>query len=128
MTRRFASVLVALLVSAAFAVPARAQQTSAKATGPWVTISTPTFVAVANQYAKDLADSTSNAGIWLVQDRTGRIVASGIARPFPTQVRSDDLPSTIPGIRGHTAQMFGMALTPVAPGRRAFRVVYATVE
>ena len=127
MIRRALAFLL-VIAAASFAARAAAAQAAPKQKfSNWSTIATPAFLEAAETHAAALRDSTAEAGIWLVQDSHGRLVLSGIAKPFPTMISSEDINSVIPGARGYTPKEFGFALTPTAPGRPVFRVVYATV-
>ncbi|MBX3134566.1 MAG: hypothetical protein KF689_14380 [Gemmatimonadaceae bacterium] len=87
------------------------------------------FAEAAQKHAEELARvaSAPEAGLWLVQDASGRLVASGVNAELPSEISSEAIDHTIPGAKGADVLEFGFARTAARNARTSVRVAYATV-
>ena len=115
----------ALLICASAAPPLHAQASLADLKER----NTDAFVTVVRLHAAEIAKlpQPGQAGIWLVQDSTGRLVSSGVLKTFPLSISSESYGQVVPGAAGKRAIEFGFARTPVVGGAGPFRVAYVTV-
>jgi hypothetical protein len=90
---------------------------------------TPAFASAARAHADELAalQGTDEVGLWLVQDRAGRLIASGVSAELPRTISSDAIGQVIPGAAGRSIEAFGFARTRAGARRPSVRVAYATV-
>lgn len=90
---------------------------------------TAAFLAVVQLHAGDIArlPQPADAGIWLVQDKAGHRISSGVMATFPARITSEDYGQIVPGAAGLEAIAFGFARTPIVGGAGPFRVVFVTV-
>ena len=90
---------------------------------------TPAFVEAARRHAPELQAwaSADDAGLWVVEDSLGHLVASGVLATFPTTISSSDYETVVPGALGLEARAFGFARTPSSRSQPAFRVAYVTL-
>ena len=111
------------------ALPLAAQGSGVVAVSSLAPQRTAAFSAAAKLHAQTLAQlsSSSPAGLWIVQDARGHLVASGVANPFPRELSSENYEALIPGVRGKRAKEFGFARTLGTSTRPAFRVIYVTL-
>ena len=70
---------------------------------------------------------SEQAGLWVVQDQAGRLLASGVLRKFPTSIGSDDYTKVVPGAVGRDVREFGFARAPATEGQRAVQVAFVLV-
>jgi hypothetical protein len=123
--------LIAMLVLGPLGttVPLSAQGTGPVAVSSLEPLRTPAFSAAAKLHAhalEELAPSTP-AGLWIVQDARGQLIASGVANPFPHSISSENYDTVVPAVRGKRAKAFGFARTLGTSTRPAFRVIYVTL-
>ena len=90
---------------------------------------TAAFQAVVQLHARDISrlERPADAGIWLVQDKAGHRISSGVMATFPARISSEDYAQIVPGAAGLEAIEFGFARTPTVGGAGPFRVVFVTV-
>jgi len=129
MARIGARLLLPLLTSTLATVPLlQAQEAPSLAALPEGT--TAAFVAVIPLHHDSIAHLAhpASAGIWLVQDSTGHLIASGVLATFPTTgITADNYAQIVPGAAGLRALAFGYARTSAMNGCGPFRVAYVTV-
>ena len=89
----------------------------------------PAFTEAARLQASAIASlpAPADAGIWLVQDTNGQLLASGVLSSFPTSISSSDYTTVVPGAAGLHAVEFGFARTTRFHGHGPFPVAYVTV-
>ncbi len=100
--------------------------------GPAASLSernTPAFAKAASLHATEMASlpSSASAGLWVVEDSQGNLVASGVLRAFPTTISSEDYGTVVPGAAGLVAREFGFARTTATWSHPALRVAYVTL-
>ena len=72
-------------------------------------------------------DSTASAGVWVIADSSGVINESGVLKPFPRRVSSDDIQSTVPALRGRLVRAFFMSRPVVWELGRSTAVLWVTL-
>ena len=89
----------------------------------------PAFSAAARRHAQEMTQlgPSASAGLWIMQDARGHLVASGVLSPFPTTISSDNYGRVVPGAAGRAAAAFGFARTLGTQTRPAYRVAYVTL-
>lgn len=85
------------------------------------------MVAAVAQHRAALARS-DRAGLWVVEDRTGKLVASGVLPKFPTSINSDNYTDVVPGTAGRKLLEFGFGGTPSTRRQRAVQVAYVLLD
>jgi hypothetical protein len=118
-----------LLVGAALAPSLMAQTTKPVPISYLSPQRTPAFSAAARRHAHDMTQfgPSTSAGLWIVQDARGRLVASAVLTPFPTSISSENYGRVVPGAAGRAAARFGFARTLATATRPAYRVAFVTL-
>ncbi len=80
-------------------------------------------------HATDLAsvESAAAAGVWVIADSAGVIKESGILRPFPRAVSSEDIQSAVPALRGRKVRAFFMSRPVTWTPTRSVQVLWVTL-
>lgn len=100
-----------------------ARQTPPQWTG-LPTLETPAVGQATQQHASALARA-ADAGLWVAQDADGKLIASGVLDPMPTNFGSEDLYTVFPRQAGQRVERFGFARSAPVARRGSVPILYA---